>query len=879
MKRIQLTYLSSLWLFLGCQKRPTADEAHQKGIQYYHLAGDAERYNIRQQWADSAIYYFKQELELRTPELGQNHWRTHKVQLNVGVIYQNDRFDLNSAQNYYELALFDAQTDTNGMAQGAPFLKAEILYNLGSALERLGDYQMAESYALQSDSLFKALGVWTQADNSNDFKDYLNNLLNLGDIYAALKNPLAIQYYDQVHRIARQRTIPDYIDLAAVVNRGIAYRLVNQLVRAEKDLLQALKLSQKTDYSANIYIELAKLYLAKAQYSRAETHAKQALTLRRDSMNYPKGHAVLAEIHTTLGQIYLKINQLEEAKKAFQDALGDEKAKSYRSNWQIEALTQLADLQSIQEAAQTYETLSERLYERKSYFKTDAAKLDITKQARITYEKSIHLNHQLFGKTKDNKYLNRILTDMERSKAVLLSEMIQDTRIKNYDGVPDTVRTKERNLKLAVAQAERKVRQDTTHFQQNNLDLSTKYSEWQAFVQQLKQKQPKYYRLKHAEPQLLEIQTVQNQLPDSALLVDYYLTENILHILAMNKAFSKSYEIPLTKPFDTVYNRYQRIIAQKNWDLNDLNQNKLFSAAAHELYQYLLEQPLTDFKTHCKDLIIIPDDKLAGLSFAALFTKAHLLDDKHHEPYLILEYSVNMAYTLEETGILNENVAKKAKYVYAGLSHDFKIPLQTVAKTKVLSNLSESKTHIEQINHLFKKKGLTFTDSMMTLKQFKTVVQQSCVTELVSHGGFDEHDARQAIIAFPNLKGMDWLEIKDVYNLDCAVNELLMLIACETGRGVPVKGETVVSMGYAFAYSGCKRRVAALWSIPHERSMNIMASFFKNLSNNKTLTAAKALQKAQKDFLRPKKPISAMYQTPNLWAGLTLSGNIRAYSN
>jgi CHAT domain-containing protein len=705
--------------------------------------------------------------------------------------------------------------------------------------------------------------------------DY-NNLLNLGDTYAALKSKQWLNYYKQVSDFADKKEGYEPIYLAAVLNRGIAYLLVNQQVVAKENLEAALKLSTIRADSAMCHIELAKLYLLDSKhYSLSEAHAKKAL---KQCADYPKGHPILAEIYTVLGQIYLKINQLEQAKKAFQDALGDEKAKSYRSNWQIEALTQLAELQSkqnVQEASQTYEFLSKRLYERKSFFKTDASKLNLTQQARTIYEKSIHLNHQLFCKTNDEQYLNRILTDMERSKAVLLSDVIQDTRINNYYDVPDSVRTQERNLKLAVAQAERQINQDTNSLKINQTDLSTKYNAWQGFVQHLKQKYPKYYHFKHAAPPLLEVQSIQKQLPNNALLLNYYLTDTILHILATHQSTSKSYEIALTQQFDTVYKQYQRLLAQETWDWG---QNPVFSEAAHQLYQYLLEKPLQDFKT--KDLIIIPDDKLASFSFFALFTKPHLLDDKHDEPYLIHQYSVNMAYTLNDLGIEPQmphfkTQIPKSKYVYAGFSHDFNISYQSHVKAKTLGKLLQSKAHIKQINQLFKRQGQTFTDALMTLASFKSIIQESRITELISHASFDEHDARKAFIAFPNAQAMDLLEIKNIYNLNCNGNELLALIACETGRGLPLKSETIISMGYAFAYSGSRRRISALWSIPHEQSMQLMNIFFENIAQNQI--PAIALQNAQIAFLKkPNQPATS--QTPNLWAGLILAGNIAALS-
>jgi CHAT domain-containing protein/predicted negative regulator of RcsB-dependent stress response len=871
---------------------PTDKIYHKLGV-YYQLFGlEQPDFGYQKHCSDTAIAYFKKALDIRQHLLG-NHWMTCKTRLNIGTLFKDFHQDYVEAQAHFEKSFFTASTDTIGMGLVAPFLEAEILYNWSVSLEFLGDYELAKAHGLRADSVYRALKVWNESDDSNDFQNYLNNLLNLGDIDASLKQPTAIEYFNTIQKIGTKRSIPSDIALTAVLNRGIAMRLKQKLDSAETDLKQAQKLATIRNDSANIHTELAKLYLDKKQFSLAELYALSALNLRND---YPKGHPFLAEIHTVLGQIYLKINQLEKAKKAFQDALGDSQPTNIpkseihhpKSAWQIEAASQLADLQSktdIEGAAKSYQTLSDVLYQRKSFLKTDAAKLNLTQQARTIFSKSISLNRQLHEKTGQTLYLNRILTDMDRSKAVLMSEMIQDSRIQ-YEGVPNEIRQTERLLRLKVAQAERNLNNNDSLAQQSNL-FSKSYQELQTFIQTSEAKYPKYFNFKHQKPQNYDVAQVQKSLPNATGLIHYYLNDNVLHILAIDKSSTKSYELPLTPRFDTAFNRYQRIIAQSKWDWK---QNAVFSQASYELYQYLLEKPLADFKNQCTTLITIPDEKLASVSFSALFTAPKMLGEAHDEPYLIKKYALNMAYTISDCGLriadfgMSGNLHSairnpqsairnpQSEFVYSGFSHDFKNLSARRLESKVLEILPDSKNHIEKIYQRFVQRGKVYMNNSMTLETFKNIAPKSRITEIISHAGFNENDTRRAVIAFPEADSLNWFDVNTIYNMDWSQNQLIALIACETGKGLPVRGETVMSMSYAFGYAGSRRRISALWSIPHKHSMHLMETFFDHL-NQKQMPAV-ALQKAQIQFLKSGE--SADQQTPNLWAGLTLSGNIAA---
>jgi len=63
--------------------------------------------------------------------------------------------------------------------------------------------------------------------------------------------------------------------------------------------------------------------------------------------------------------------------------------------------------------------------------------------------------------------------------------------------------------------------------------------------------------------------------------------------------------------------------------------------------------------------------------------------------------------------------------------------------------------------------------------------------------------------------------------------DVAALVACQTGVGVKLPGEGVMSMGRAFLSAGAKSVFMSLWSVSEESSVKMMDSFFRNLQEGK----------------------------------------------
>jgi CHAT domain-containing protein len=106
-----------------------------------------------------------------------------------------------------------------------------------------------------------------------------------------------------------------------------------------------------------------------------------------------------------------------------------------------------------------------------------------------------------------------------------------------------------------------------------------------------------------------------------------------------------------------------------------------------------------------------------------------------------------------------------------------------------------------------------------------------------------------------------------IYNLDLPA-ELVVLSACETGRGREVPGEGMVSgLPRAFLYAGADRVLVSLWNVEDDSTRDLMKLFYQGLFDRK-LPPAQALQEAQRSLRKNRK-------APRQWAGFVLVGDWR----
>jgi CHAT domain-containing protein len=144
------------------------------------------------------------------------------------------------------------------------------------------------------------------------------------------------------------------------------------------------------------------------------------------------------------------------------------------------------------------------------------------------------------------------------------------------------------------------------------------------------------------------------------------------------------------------------------------------------------------------------------------------------------------------------------------------------------------------------------------------------IVHFATHGVFDNEDPGQSgiILSLFDERGQTqdgFLRLHDIYRLKLPA-ELVVLSACNTALGKPVKGEGLVGIVRGFMYAGAKRVVASLWKVDDDATGELMERFYvEMLQQNRSPTAA--LRQAQLAMWQQDR-----WRPPFYWAAFVLQG-------
>jgi CHAT domain-containing protein len=144
------------------------------------------------------------------------------------------------------------------------------------------------------------------------------------------------------------------------------------------------------------------------------------------------------------------------------------------------------------------------------------------------------------------------------------------------------------------------------------------------------------------------------------------------------------------------------------------------------------------------------------------------------------------------------------------------------------------------------------------------------VVHLAAHGRYNvANPLYSAIYLAPSGKDDGRLETHEVYGLDLAAADLVVLSACQSNVGELTTGDELVGLTRAFFFAGAPTVVASLWAVDDEATGALMVRFYTHLQEGKG--KAEALQAAQADIRSD--PAHPQWAHPYYWAAFVLSGD------
>ncbi len=311
-------------------------------------------------------------------------------------------------------------------------------------------------------------------------------------------------------------------------------------------------------------------------------------------------------------------------------------------------------------------------------------------------------------------------------------------------------------------------------------------------------------------------------------------------------------------------------------ELNDLNQALEPSSASNWKInsEQLSKRIFSDLSISpsIENLIIIPDEEMSFLNFDLLTYQKQLLIENYNVQYAhslrVLHQQLN-AKKNHGKGFICFSPAYEKEFLASFESEQSNL----LAFREGFFNLPGAKIECEKISQILGGEHCKETEATET--NFKTTLEDYKVIHLAMHGMLDgENEMNSKLVfstAFPDSLNDNYLHAFEIINMNLN-SDLVVLSACNSGKGVFNSGEGVMSLANAFTYAGVSNTVMSLWKVPDVATSNIMTSFYTYLSRGARIDVA--LKNAKLDYLSDES-ISEAQKHPYYWAGFIANGNMK----
>lgn len=465
---------------------------------------------------------------------------------------------------------------------------------------------------------------------------------------------------------------------------------------------------------------------------------------------------------------------------------------------------------------------------------SERAKLLHNKEAIAFKERAIAVAWQLYQKTNDPQYAETAFRYMEMSKANVLLEEIKKKEALGFSGISDALLNSRYDLVGKRNQLQKRIHEADNPSPEWNGQIIQIDQQLQNIDRQIERDYPNYYAAMQ-EFQPIDLQQLRNEILDnSSALAEYFLTDEFLYSVYIDKNDIRFYRTKLTN------NLPQQItVLLDNRQYTTGSQLKAFTQVNHDLYQQIFQS--LQISENINKLIIIPDKELSYLPFEMLIStpKTQQLD------YLIHDYTFSYAYSATILGKQQNHLKTNTEL----------LAMAPVFSGKAGKELSGSQANTTFISDLYKGKSLFHEQA--SKRNFITQAPNHNILHLSTHA--------QAGITEPFIEfHQDTLYLKDLYAIRLDA-ELAVLSACETGLGKQEKGEGVMSLSRGFTYAGVPSLVTSLWAVNENSTSQIMQDFYKNLKQG--ASKDEALRQAKRTYIKAHPD-----QAPYYWAGFIQIG-------
>ncbi|MFC2151788.1 CHAT domain-containing protein, partial [Bacteroidota bacterium] len=472
----------------------------------------------------------------------------------------------------------------------------------------------------------------------------------------------------------------------------------------------------------------------------------------------------------------------------------------------------------------------------------------------------------------------------EAGKSAILTEALKNNYALNIGGIPDSLITKEKQLEKSIWNYEELIYEENKKKTPNqnklkywNEYLFEKKQEYDQLMNYLESNFVKYHALKHIQNEV-KVEEIQKTLTRKDVLIEYFFTNDKIYSFLIKKDDLDIIVLNIDETFHSNLDHILFSLSNNNFSNHGYDDFKKYQESSLFLYNTLLK-PIENEIKH-KNLIIIPDGKLAYLPFEVLTTKDMQFKRINYKelPYLLYNHDINYSYSVSFLFENKRKVESVLKTIGAfaptydnisGLPEEFSSFRQEYREK--LFPLKGIKIEVQEISKLLG--GDQYLDEDAIEKTFKKVAPNYDILHLAMHTILDDVNPMYSKMAFTQNSDTTedgFLNTYELYNIRLN-SRMAVLSSCNSGSGKMHRGEGVMSLARGFIYSGCPSIVMTLWSVEDKSGVKLMTSFYKYLLKGKSKSESLTLSKL--DFINTADQLKSH---PYFWSGYVVIGNNKA---
>ncbi|MEW7288972.1 CHAT domain-containing protein [Aquimarina sp. 2304DJ70-9] len=822
---------------------------------------------------DKAINLAKYSLTIKKKYFAKD---TTLVQLglnNLAFFYYKKKKYVKSIGYYQELLALHSKNNA----------AAEAYSELGRCYKALGDYYKSVTYFELAHSLL--------LEHSN-FKQIIINAGNASECYAKLGNKNLynrgiknLMIADSLSEVIQSRNYRRYNIKIAIGNLYNQDKILNvekaryyydQALDIAKTSQDSLKIALVKGLIGNLYNGIDPDQGIKFQ-NHALTFSGQIDTLQRIAsfINLGFCHTRKKEFDEGVAYYQDAIKLLTVTNKNSSQITTKDLYDTFNKSKLLTALTELADTY-----LKKHKTLKnkESLLNSISLFLLADELIDLIRIESREFQSKLYWRKQssdLYGKAIEACFLAKDIENafyfMEKNKALLLTEDINNGKIRQSLALPDDITNQETMIKKKIFFLESIKNDPETLKDSITIELLDQKNQLKNLQDSIQKSFPEYNPF-DLQPNVISLKEVQQAIEKNTIILEYNISEHENYgLISENKGYTpihngSNYGVKTTTNAYILYISKHNIQCIEIEDVSGLKQEisslveqastpfktkeALISYAniAYKVYSKLF--PTQELKERIKNkkVKIIPDSYLNYLPFEALVTSPivhkklnYLIEDS--------EISYGYSYSFLENTKGTRNIEYNSFLGIAPRNFDvYNMP-----------SLENSATELLNIKDYFD--GEIYVDNRATKKEFLSTLQDHNIIHLATHA--DALDSISPWIAFNDHK----LNLEELYFTQNSA-DLVVLSGCNTLKGKQETGEGVMSLARGFFHSGAKSVISSLWSVDDRSTTYIMNDFYKYLK--KGHSKSKALRTAKLNYLQNH---SLSETSPHFWATFVLSGD------